>query len=92
MAVNQPAVEEALFTTIINKKSKGKDKVPPSTNLSAPCQNVSTPTLVVSRAPSPPPPAKTATAKPTPAKVATKSQVPKQVPKSFAQVAHSGNP
>jgi len=92
MAVDQPTVEEAPFTTVTNKKSKGKGKVPPSTNLSAPSQNVPTPAPVVSRAPSPPPPAKTATAKPTPAKVATKSQAPKQAPKSFAQAARSGNP
>jgi len=91
MAVDQPAVEEAPFTTVTNKKSKGKGKVPPSTNLSAPSQNVPTPTPVVSRAP-PPPPAKTATAKPTPAKVATKPQVSKQAPKSFVQAACSGNP
>jgi len=84
MAVDQPAVEEASFTTVTNKKSKGKGKVPPSTNPSAPSQNVPTPTPVVSRAPPPPPPAKTATVKPTPAKVATKPQAPKQAPKSFA--------
>jgi len=36
MAVDQPAVEEAPFTTVTNRKSKGKGKVPPSTNLSAP--------------------------------------------------------
>jgi len=52
---------------------------------------MSTPAPVVSRAPPPPPQAKTATAKPTPAKVATKPQMPKQAPKSFVQVAHSGN-
>ena len=92
MAVDQPVVEEAPFTTVTNKKSKGKGKVPPSTNPSAPSQNVPTPVPVVSRAPSPPPPAKTATAKPTPAKVATKPQMPKQAPKSFAQAACSGNP
>jgi len=92
MAVDQPAVKEAPFTTVTNKKSKGKGKVPPSTNLSALSQNVPTPTPVVSRAPPPPPPAKTATAKPTLAKVATKPQVPKQAPKSFAQAARSGNP
>ena len=77
MAVDQPAVEEAPFTTVTNKKSKSKGKVPPSTNLSAPSQNVSTPAPVVSRAPPPPPPAKTATTKPTPTKVATKPQAPK---------------
>ena len=92
MAVDQPAVEEAPFTTVTNKKSKGKGKVPPSTNLSAPSQNVPTPAPVVSRAPPPPPPAKTATAKPTPAKVATKPQAPKQASKSFAQVARNRNP
>jgi len=92
MAVDQPVVEEAPFTTVTNKKSKGKGKVPSSTNPSAPSWNVPTPALVVSRAPPPPPPAKTATTKPTPAKVATKSQVPKQAPKSFAQAARSGSP
>jgi len=92
IAVDQPAVKEALFTTVTNKKSKGKGKVPPSTNLFAPSQNVPTPTLVVSRAPPPPSPAKTAAAKPTPTKVATKFQVSKQVPKFFAQVARGENP
>ena len=92
MAVDQLAVEEAPFTTVTNKKSKGKGKVPSSTNLSAPFQNVPTPAPVVLRAPPSPLPAKTATAKPSPAKVATKPQVPKQVPKSFAQAACSGNP
>ena len=91
MAVDQPAVEEASFTTVTNKKSKGKGKVPLSTNPSAPSQNVPTPALVVSRAPPPPPPAKTATIKPTPTKVATKPQAPKQASKSFTQAAHSGN-
>jgi len=92
MAVDQPAVEEALFTTVTNKKSKGKGKVPPSTNLATPSQNMPTPAPVVSRVPPPSPPAKTATVKPTPAKVATKPQVPKQASKSFAQAARSGNP
>ena len=72
MAVDQPTVEEAPFTTITNKKSKGKGKVPSSTNPSAPSQNVLTLAPVVSRAPPPPLPAKTATTKPTPTKVATK--------------------
>jgi len=92
MAVDQPAVEEAPFTTVTNKKSKGKGKVSPSTNLSAPSQNVPTPTPVVLRAPPPPPPAKTAITKLTPAKVAIKPQMPKQAPKFFAQAACSGNP
>jgi len=92
MAVDQLAAEEAPFTTVTNKKSKDKGKVPSSTNSSAPSQNVPTPAPVVSRAPPPSPPAKTATVKPTPAKVATKPQVPKQAPKSFAQAARSGNP
>jgi len=92
MAVNQPAVEKALFTTVTNKKNKSMGKVPSSTNSFAPSQNMLTPAPVVLRVPPPPPPAKTATAKPTPMKVATKPQVPKQAPKSFAQVAHSGNP
>ena len=82
---------EAPFTTVTNKKSKGKGKVPSSTNPSAPSQNVPTLAPVVSRAPPPPLPAKTATVKPIPAKVATKPQAPKQAPKSFAQAAHSGN-
>jgi len=84
MAVDQPAVEEAPFTTVTNKKSKDKGKVPSYTNLTAPSQNVPTPAPVVLRAPPPPLPAKTATTKPTPVKVATKPQVPKQTPKSFA--------
>jgi len=53
---------------------------------------VPTPAPVVLRALPPPPPAKTAIAKPIPTKVATKPQVPKQVPKSFVQAAHSRNP
>ena len=79
MAVDQPAVEEAPFTTVTNKKTKGKGKetkgkgkVPPSTNPSVSSQNMPTPAPVVSRAPPLPPPVKTATVKPTPAKVATK--------------------
>jgi len=94
MAVDQPAVEEAPFTTVTNKKSKGKSKVPPppSTNPSASSQNVPTPAPVVSRASPLPLPVKIATVKPTPAKVATKPQAPKQAPKSFAQAAHSENP
>ena len=88
MAVDQPAVEQAPFTTVTNKKSKSKSKVPPSTNLSVPSQNVSTPAPVVSRAPPPPLPTKTATVKPIPTKVATKLQAPK----SFAQAARNGNP
>jgi len=77
MAVDQLAVEEAPFTTVTNKKSKGKDKVPPSTNLSVPSQNMPTPIPVVSRVPPLPLPAKMATTKPTPAKVVTKPQMPK---------------
>jgi len=92
MAVDQLAVDEALFTTVTNKKSKGKGKVPPSTNPSVPSQNVLTPVPVVSKAPPPPLLAKTATVKPTLAKVATKPQVPKQASKFFAQVARNGNP
>jgi len=42
MAVDQPAVEKAPFTTVTNTKSKGKGKVSPSTNLFAPSQNVPT--------------------------------------------------
>jgi len=78
--IDQPVVREAPFTTVTNKKSKGKNKVSPSTNLSVPSQNVPTPAPVVSRAPLLPPPAKTTTTKPTPAKVATKPQAPKQAP------------
>jgi len=85
-------VEEAPFTTVINKKSKSKGKVSPLTNPSVPSQNVPTPASVVSRASPSPPPAKMATIKPTSAKVATKPQAPKQAPKSFAQAARSGNP
>jgi len=92
MAVDQPAVEKAPFTTVTNKKSKGKGKVPSPTNSSAPSQNVPTPALVVSRAPPLPLPAKMATAKPISRKVATKPQAPKQAPKSFAQAVRSGNP
>jgi len=92
MAVDQPAVKEAPFTTITNKKSKDKGKVPPSTNLSAPSQNMPTPAPMVLRVPPLPLPAKTATAKPILMKVATKPQASKQVPKSFAQAARSGNP
>ena len=92
MAVDQPAMAEAPFTTVTNKKSKGKGKVPFPTNPSVPFQNVPTPAPVVSKAPPLPPLAKTATVKPTPAKVATKPQAPKQAPKSFAQAARSGNP
>ena len=92
IAVDQPTVEEAPFTTVTNKKSKGKGKVPSSTNPSAPSQNVPTLAPVVSRAPPPPLPAKTATVKLTPTKMATKSQAPKQAPKSFVQAARSGNP
>ena len=57
MAVDQPAVEKAPFTTVTNKKTKGKGKVPSFTNPFAPSQNVSTPAPVVSRAPPLPPPA-----------------------------------
>ena len=91
MTVNKPAVEEVLFTTVTNKKSKGKSKVPPSTNLFTPSQNMPTLAPVVLRVSSLPSPAKTATVKPTPTKVATKPQMPKQTPKSFVQMAHSGN-
>jgi len=91
MAVDQLAVEEALFTTVTNKKSKSKGKVPFSTNLSAPSQNMPIPALVVSRVPPPPLLTKTATIKPTLMKVVTKSQASKQAPKFFAQAACSGN-
>jgi len=86
-------VEEAPFTVVTNKKSKGKGKVPSSTNLSAPSQNVPTPAPVVLRAPPPPPLAKTATVKPTPAKVATKPQTacngnPQSTPRFAPASAH----
>jgi len=92
IAVDQLAVEEAPFTTVTNKKTKGKGKVPPSTNPSTPSQNVPTSAPVMLRAPPPSLPAKMATVKPTPTKVATKPQVPKQASKPFAQVARNGNP
>jgi len=72
MSVDQPAVKGAPFTTVTNKKHKGKGKVPSSTNPPAPSQNMPTSASVVLRVPPPPPPAKTATTKPTPTKVATK--------------------
>jgi len=75
IAVDQLAVEEAPFTTVTNKKSKGKSKVSLSTNPSTPSQNISTSALVVLKALPPPSPAKTATVEPIPAKVATKPQV-----------------
>jgi len=59
-------VEEAPFTTVTNKKSKGKGKVPSSTNPSASFQNMPTLAPVVLRVPPSPLPAKTATVKPTP--------------------------
>jgi len=92
ISVDQLAVKRALFTTVTNKKHKGKGKVSSSTNSSAPFQNMPTPASVVSKVPPPPPPAKTATIKPTPMKVATKPQALKQAPKFFAQVARSRNP
>ena len=91
MTVDQLAVKKALFTIVTNKKTKGKGKVPLFTNPFTPSQNMSTPAPVVSRVSSPPSPAKTTTVKPTPAKVATKPRAPKQTPKSFVQVVHSGN-
>ena len=36
MAVDEPVVEEAPFTTVTNKKCKAKDKVPSATNSSSP--------------------------------------------------------
>jgi len=91
MAVNKPVVEEVPFTTVTAKKHKGKDKAPLSTNPQTPPQNAPPPSAVVSRAP-PSQPAKKVATKPTHMKVATIPQVPKQAPKSFAQVARSGNP
>jgi len=91
MAVDKPVVEEVPFTTVTTKKHKGKDKAPPPTNPQPPSQNTPPPSAVVSRAPLPQPAEKAAT-KPTYVKVTTIPQVPKQAPKSFAQVARSGNP
>jgi len=83
MAVDQPTVKKASFTTVTNKKNKGKGKVPFFTNPSALSQNMSTSAPVVLRAPPSPLPAKMVTVKPTPTKVATKPQMSKQALKSF---------
>ena len=91
MAVDEPVVEEVPFTTVTAKKHKGKDKAPLSTNPQPPPQNAPPPSAVVSRAP-PLQPVKKAATKPTHVKVATIPQAPKQAPKSFVQVARSGNP
>jgi len=91
IAVDEPVMEEAPFTTVTNKKCKDKGKVPFSTNPSLPFQNTPTSSTVVLRVSPLPPPAKTAVTKPTYVKVTTIPQVPKQVPKSFAQVIHSRN-
>ena len=91
MAVDEPVVEEVLFTTVTAKKHKGKDKAPPSTNSQTPPQNAPPPSAMVSRAP-PPQPVKKAATKSTHVKVTTIPQAPKQAPKSFAQVACSRNP
>jgi len=84
-------VEEALFTIVTNKKSKGKKRPFFSTNTPVSSKNVPSLTIVVSRALSSSQPAKTATAKSIPVKIATLLWVFKQIPKSFAQVACSGN-
>ena len=91
MAVDELVVEEVPFTTVTAKKHKGEDKAPLSTNPQTLPQNAPPPSAVVSRAPLPQP-AKKAAIKPTHVKVATIPQTPKQAPKSFAQVACSGNP
>jgi len=83
MAVDQPTVKKASFTTVTNKKNKGKGKVSFFTNPSALSQNMSTSAPVVLRAPPSPLPAKMVTVKPTPTKVATKPQMSKQALKSF---------
>ena len=51
-------VEEAPFTTVTNKKGKGKNKLSPSTNTPASSQNIPLLAIVVSRVPSLPQPAK----------------------------------
>ena len=84
-------VEEALFTIVTNKKSKGKKRPFFSTNTPVSSKNVPSLTIVVSRALSSSQPAKTATVKSIPVKVATLLWVSKQIPRSFAQVACSGN-
>jgi len=54
MIVDKPPVaEEAPFTTITNKKGKGKEKPSPSTNTPVPSQNIPPPATVISRAPFP---------------------------------------
>jgi len=54
MIVDKPPVaEEAPFTTITNKKGKGKEKPSPSTNTPVPSQNIPLPATVISRAPFP---------------------------------------
>ena len=70
MVVDKPlVVEEAPFTTVTNKKGKGKKRPSPSTNTPVPSQNMPPPVLVVSRAPSSSQPAKMATIKPISMKV-----------------------
>ena len=63
--------EEVPFTTITNKKSKGKKRPFPSTNTPVSSQNMSPPATVVSRVPLLSQPARTANVKLTPMKVAT---------------------
>jgi len=77
MVVNEPpVVEKASFTTVTNKKGKGKKRSSSFTNTPAPSQNISSPAMVVSRVPPPPQPAKIATVKPTSMKVATLPRYP----------------
>jgi len=63
--------EEVPFTTITNKKSKGKEKPSPSTNTPVSSQNMPLPATVISRAPSSPQPTKMAIVKPISTKIAT---------------------
>ena len=67
-------VKEAPFTTVTNKKSKGKKRPSSSTNTPVPSQNMPPPVLVVSRAPPPSQPATMATVKLTSMKVDCSTQ------------------
>ena len=76
MAVDELlVVEEALFTIVTNKKSKGKKRPFFSTNTPVSSKNVPSLTTVVSRALSSSQPAKTATAKSIPVKVARINEI-----------------
>ena len=84
-------VKKAFFTTITNKKDKGKERLSPFTNTFALSQKVPLPAMVVLKALFLSQPAKIVTVKPTPTKVATIPQVFKQVFKFFAQMVYSRN-